>query len=232
MALCLASLIENRNGCCDKSSKEHLIGVIGLILVEVELQRPAKTKAQPRRALKAASSRGGGAVIGSGELSVPVERAQRSRAEGDHLESRGRCLLERDEKPAGAADGAVPSLVHQGRHPVGPYLQANTFDHSASLRGRTAARRRKCCSTSAAADNCVDAASLEPVDLFHHLTKLSTQLQVENQANKNKAAVVQTVLQRMVVERNNLDHTDTLLTDEYRQLHSDTPNRGARGDAR
>jgi len=43
--------------------------------------------------------------------------------------------------------------------------------------------------------------------------------------------VVQTVLQRMVAERNHLDATDKLLTDEYRQLHSATPNRTALGDA-
>ena len=77
----------------------------------------------------------------------------------------------------------------------------------------------------------MDASSLESVDLFHHLTQLSTQLQVENQADKNRAAVVQTALQRMVVERNNLDQTDKLLTDEFRQLHSDTPSRSALGDA-
>ena len=35
----------------------------------------------------------------------------------------------------------------------------------------------------------------------------------------------------MVAERHNLDATDKLLTDEYRQLNSDTPNRSALGDA-
>ena len=78
--------------------------------------------------------------------------------------------------------------------------------------------------------NSVDASSLEPVDLFRHLTQLSTQLAVENQANQNRAALVQTGLQRMVVERSNLDQANQLLTDEYPQLHSDTPNRSALAD--
>ena len=81
------------------------------------------------------------------------------------------------------------------------------------------------------AKNSVDASSLDSVDLFHHLTQLLTQLQV-NQASKNKAAMEHSLPQRMVAERNNLDATDKLLMDEYRQLHSDTPNRTALSDAR
>ena len=80
-------------------------------------------------------------------------------------------------------------------------------------------------------ENAVDASSLEPADKFDHLTQLSTQLEVESRANKNKAAVVQSALQRMVEERNDLDRADTLLADEYRQLHSDTPSRSALDDA-
>jgi len=48
----------------------------------------------------------------------------------------------------------------------------------------------------------------------------STQLQMESQANRNKAAAVQTVLQRMAVERNNFDQTNKLLTDEYCPPHA------------
>lgn len=110
------------------------------------------------------------------------------------------------------------------------YLQANTFFRQFA-RAHRSHDKKVLLYFGSEARSCVDASSLEPVDLFHHLTQLSTQLQVENQANKNKAAVVQTVLQRMVVERNHLDQTDKLLTDEYRQLHSDTPNRSALADA-
>ena len=63
----------------------------------------------------------------------------------------------------------------------------------------------------------MDASSLESVDLYHQLTQLSTQLPIESQANRNKAAVVQTGLQRMAAKQNSLDHTDKLLTHEFWQ---------------
>jgi hypothetical protein len=83
-------------------------------------------------------------------------------------------------------------------------LQANTFFRQFACAHRSQ-EKKVLLFFGSEARNSVDASSLEPVDLFDHLSQLSTQLQAENQANKNKAGVVQTVLQRMAAERNNLD---------------------------
>ena len=109
------------------------------------------------------------------------------------------------------------------------YLQANTFFRQFSRANRNIDKRILLYFGSEAKHS-VEARSLEPIDLFHHLTQLSMALQVENQANKNKAAVVQTVLQTMQAENKSLASSDANLTDAYRQLHSAHPNISAISD--
>ncbi|MDO9333948.1 MAG: hypothetical protein Q7T57_05445, partial [Dehalococcoidales bacterium] len=80
------------------------------------------------------------------------------------------------------------------------------------------------------AQHSVEGSSMELVNVFQQLTHMSTTLQVENQANDSKVLAVQTVLQHMAEENKLLNETDDRMTQEYRQLHSDTPNKTAISD--
>jgi len=106
------------------------------------------------------------------------------------------------------------------------YLQANTFFRQFARCHRTV-DKKVFIYFGTESMHAIPADTLEPIDLFQHLTQLSTNLQVDNLADRNKALVAQTILQHMSVENRALEEQDELMAAEYRQLHSATPNRSA-----
>ena len=132
-----------------------------------------------------------------------------------------------DKETAFFRQGGARSTEHSNR-----YLQAKMHfvQFKEACDPRQSEKKRVLVYFGSDTQHSVEGSSMEPINVFQHLTHMSTTLQVESQANDSKVLAVQTVLQHMAEENKTLVDDDDRMTQEYRQLHSDTPNKTAISD--